>query len=89
MNTEKTLIGFFIIASAIIWGAVILVCSLKLKSTGSFGEISTILGVGAVFHLLFIWGPLAAQFKKLKKEKWPPNSPRFDQEVLFSITLLL
>jgi len=69
MATKKTSIGFFIIASAIIWGAVILGCSLKLKGTGSFSEISYILGMGAVFHLLFIWGPLAARLKNLKAVK--------------------
>ena len=59
----------YIIASAIVWGAVIIGCSLKLKGTGCFDEITYILSTGTVFHLLFIWGPLAIQFKKLKKEE--------------------
>ncbi len=70
MDKKKKSIGFFIIASAIVWGAVILGCSLKLKGTGCYDEISNILIVGSTFHLLFIWGPLAAiQFSKIKKEK--------------------
>jgi len=66
MDKKKKSIGIFIITSAIIWGAVIVGCALKLKGTGYFEEISTILTLGVVFHLLFIWGPLAVQFKKLK-----------------------
>lgn len=69
MNKIKKTIGIFIIASAIIWGAVIIACSLKLKGTGCYDEISYILSAGAGFHLLFIWGPLAIQFKKIKKEE--------------------
>jgi hypothetical protein len=66
---KKKSIGAFIIASAIIWGAVIIGCSLKLKGTECYDEISYILSVGALFHLLFIWGPLAIQLKKKKKEE--------------------
>ncbi len=53
--------GYFIIASAIIWGAVIIGCSLKLKGTGCYDQISTILIGGFICHLLFIWGPIAAK----------------------------
>jgi hypothetical protein len=69
MDKKKTSIGPFIIASAIIWGAVIIGCSIILKGTGCFDKISYILSAGAVFHLLFIWGPLAIQFRKIKKEE--------------------
>ena len=69
MDKKKKTIGIFIIGSAIIWGAVIIGCSLKLKGTECFEEISYILSAGAGIHLLFIWGPLAAQSKKLYKEK--------------------
>jgi hypothetical protein len=69
MDKLKKSIGVFIIASAIIWGAVILGCSLKLKGTECYDEISYILSAGAIFHLLFIWGPLAIQIKKIKKEE--------------------
>jgi hypothetical protein len=69
MDKKMKSIGLFIIASAIIWGAVIIGCSLKLKGTGCFNEISHILSAGAGVHLVLIWGPLAIQFKKKKQEE--------------------
>ena len=66
---KKSKIGYFIIASAIVWGAVILGCSFKLRGTSCYDEISLILTGGAGFHLLFIWGPLVSQFRKNKEEK--------------------
>lgn len=68
MDKKKKSLGIFIIASAIIWGAVMIGCSLKLKGTGCYDQISYILSAGAGIHLLFIWGPLAILFKKTKKE---------------------
>ena len=68
MENKKKSIGIFIIASAILWGIVILGCSFKLKGTECFKEIIYILSLGASFHLLFIWSPLAIIFKKMKKE---------------------
>ena len=67
MEGKKKTIGAYIIGSAIIWGAVIVGCSLKLKGTDCFQEITYILSGGAGMHLLFIWGPIAAQFKKASK----------------------
>jgi hypothetical protein len=69
MDKIKKSIGLFIIASAIIWGAVIIGCSMKLKGTGCFDEISYILSAGAGIHLLLIWGPLTIQLRKVKKEE--------------------
>jgi hypothetical protein len=66
---KKSKIGYLIIASAIVWGAVIIGCALKLKGTPYYDEISPILIGGAGFHLLFIWGPLGSQFLKNKEEK--------------------
>ncbi len=66
---KKKSIGLYIIASAIIWGAVIMGCSLKLNGTECYDEISLILIGGVVCHLLFIWGPMGAQFKTNKEEK--------------------
>ena len=65
----KGKIGYFIIVSAIIWGAVVLGCSLKLTGTECYDEISYILSIGAVSHLLFVWGPLAGQYKSKKNDK--------------------
>jgi len=61
---NKGRIGFAIIASAIVWGAVIIGCSLALKGTECYGEIQNILVVGVISHLIFIWGPLVAQARK-------------------------
>ena len=69
MDKIKKSIGLFIIASAIIWGAVIIGCSLKLKGTEGYAKISNILHAGAGIHLLFIWGPLAILYVKEKKEE--------------------
>lgn len=67
MTTQKKTIGIYIIASAIIWGAALIGCSLKLKGTGCFDEISVILSGAAGIHLIAIWGPLAGQLKNRTK----------------------
>lgn len=61
---KKGKIASSIIASSIVWGAVIVGCALKLKGTQYYAEISPILIGGAGVHLLFIWGPLAGVLKK-------------------------
>jgi len=62
MNKSK--IGYFIIASAIIWGAVILGCSIALKGTECYSEIQNILVAGAGIHIVLIWGSSVKQFRK-------------------------
>ncbi len=69
MSNVKKKLGIFVIASAIIWGAVLIACSLKLKGTGCYDQISTILSLGAGLHLILIWGPLAALVIKPQKDK--------------------
>ncbi len=69
MDLGKGKVGYFIISSALIWGAVIVGCSLKLKGTAYYEEISPILIAGSSFHLLFIWAPLAVLFRKNKVEE--------------------
>lgn len=64
---KKKSIGIYIIASAIIWGAVIIGCSLKLKGTGCYDDISLTLFAGFVFHLLFVWAPLGVLFREKGK----------------------
>lgn len=63
---KKKTIGYYILASAIIWGAVIIGCAFKLKGTPYYEEISPILIGGVIIHLLLIWAPLANQFRKIK-----------------------
>lgn len=67
MNQKS--IGVYIIASAIIWGAVIIGCSLKLQGTTCYDDIKLILFGGVITHLLFIWGPLGILFRKLNQKK--------------------
>ena len=56
--------GWVIIMNAIVWGAVIIGCSLKLKGTGAYQEIQTILAAGAGISLIFTGGLLAGKKKK-------------------------
>ena len=62
-------IGYFIIGSAIIWGVVILGCSVALSGTECYGKIQNYLVAGAGIHLVIIWGPLASAAKKEKNTK--------------------
>ncbi|MFC1528021.1 hypothetical protein ACFL5D_04705 [Candidatus Neomarinimicrobiota bacterium] len=66
---KNSKIGYFIIGSAIIWGAVILGCAFALKGTECYQRIQIILFFGVVSHLLFIWGPLQSLIKKDKENK--------------------
>lgn len=63
-------IGYYIIASAVIWGAVIVGCAFKLRGTDCYQSIDLILFGGVITHLILIWGPLGIQSAlKGKKEK--------------------
>lgn len=66
---KKKSIGFYIIGSAIIWGAVIIGCAFKLKGTACYDEIRLILFGGVICHFLLIWTPTGNQFRKSKEEK--------------------
>ena len=68
MKKKALTTGTLIIASAIIWGAVILGCSFALKGTECYQEIQNILVGGTLAHLILIWSPMAAMFVKMKKE---------------------
>ena len=45
---------FVIIANALIWGVVLIACSIALKDAGTFPDIQLILGGGAVVSLLVV-----------------------------------
>ena len=66
---KKSKIGYLIIASAIIWGAVIIGCAIVLKGTPYKEDVNRIIYGGTIVHLLFIWGPLWAMFKDKKQDK--------------------
>ena len=61
--------GYYILASALIWGAVIIGCALKLKGTECYNEISFILYAGVVCHLLFIWPFIGTRLRKKEEQK--------------------
>ena len=67
MDRKFKTIGAFVIASAIIWGAVILGSSYALKGTECYDKIQTILVGGVLSHIILIWGPMAILFKKNKE----------------------
>ena len=65
---KKKTIGALVIASAIIWGAVIIGCAFILKGTPYKEDVSLILIGGVISHMLFIWTPLGSHFRKKKEE---------------------
>ena len=73
MDKKKKPIGVAVamlpIASAIIWGAVIIGCSLKLKGTGGYEEIQNILYGGMITHLILIGAVIAGIVGKKKKQE--------------------
>lgn len=54
MDKKKKIVGALIIASAIIWGAVILGSSSVLKGTDCYDKIQNILAGGVITHLILI-----------------------------------
>ena len=66
-------IGYFIVGSAIIWGAIILGVSVALSGTSCYEKIQNYLVLGFIVHLLFIWAPLAAVARKEKNIKNIPK----------------
>ncbi len=68
MDKKQRSVGIYIIVSAIIWGVVMIACSLKLRGTDCYEQIYLYLILGVSTHLLFVWAPLGALVKKLKEE---------------------
>ncbi len=69
MEKKFKTIGAFVIASTIIWGAVIVGISFALKGTECYDKIQNILVGGVLSHLILVWSPLALLFKKTKENK--------------------
>jgi len=61
---EKVL-GPFIIANAVVWGAVMVGTAFILKGTGLMPKVLPILGGGAGFCVVILPGAMAARLKKL------------------------
>jgi len=75
MKKDVMKIGAAVIASAIVWGAVIIGCSMALKGTGCYDKIQNILVGGAMAHIILIFGSLAITSAKLKKELEKQGDP--------------
>jgi len=56
MKKTAFTLGSLIIASAIIWGIVIIACSFALKGTECYNEIQNILVGGTFAHIILIGG---------------------------------
>lgn len=67
MKSTRLTVGGLILASAVIWGAVIVGCSFALKGTECYNEIQNILFGGVVTHFILIWLPMGILFKKTKE----------------------
>ena len=68
MKTRAWTSGGLIIASAIIWGAVILGCSFALKGTECYSEIQNILVGGTFAHIILIGGGTSVLIFKSKQK---------------------
>ena len=60
---KKKKIRNFIITSAIVWGFIIIYVAYILKGTEFKNEVTSVLAGGIIFHLLFVWIPMAKQLK--------------------------
>lgn len=68
MKTKKNNIyAISIITSSIVWGLVMVGCSLSLKGTGCYEGISTILFGGATSHLIVVFPLLINRLKSYKE----------------------
>ena len=66
---KKSKIGYLIIGSAIIWGAVIIGSAVILKGTPYKEQMIRLIWGGTMFHFLFIWAPLGTLFKSDKAKR--------------------
>ena len=68
MKTKKNSVyAVSIITSAIVWGLVIVGCSVSLKGTGCYEQISALLFGGAISHLIVVYPLLINRLKSSKE----------------------
>ena len=53
-SMQKKRVGWFIIANAIVWGAVMIGIAFALRGTGLMNKVLPILGGGAGFSVIFL-----------------------------------
>lgn len=66
---KKNKSGTRMITSAVIWGAVLIACTMVLKGTPYKEKINYILTVGILFHLIFIWAPIGKDLRARNKTR--------------------
>jgi hypothetical protein len=66
-NRKNSVYAISILASALVWGLVIVGCSFSLKGTGCYEQISVLLFGGAASHLIVVY-PLLIQRLKNSNE---------------------
>ena len=54
VSSDEAKLGIFIIANAIVWGAVMIAVSSVLKGTGMMSKVSPILSGGSLFSVIFL-----------------------------------
>ena len=59
-------LGSYIIANAVIWGAVMVGITLILKGTDLMSKVLPILAAGSGFSVVILPGALAARIKKMQ-----------------------
>jgi hypothetical protein len=61
---KKNKSGIRMIISAVIWGTVLIACTMVLKGTPYKEKINYIITMGILFHLMFIWAPIGKEIRK-------------------------
>lgn len=68
LNKKAWTSGALIIASALIWGAVIIGCSFALKGTECYDKIQNILVAGTLTHIILLGIPITTSIVKTKEK---------------------
>lgn len=74
----KTLVPAVIIGNAIIWGFVLIGCSMALKGTGMYQEIQNILHAGVVTSNMLVGLGVGLGYIKMKKKEAESINPDAD-----------
>ena len=75
MKTKKNRVyAVSILTSAIVWGLVIVGCSVSLKETDCYERISALLFGGAASHLIVVYPLLINRLRRYEKKVQNKNS---------------
>ncbi len=65
---EEKKIGYALIASSIIWAAVLIGSAIILKESPHKGQVTQLIFYGTITHLLIVWIPLFKNKSNRKKD---------------------